>query len=183
MNDGYGDYSYSDEPSLEMPDLPAMAPAPMSVVPVGPMYGNPNVRAPLRPPDLPPPMPMYRLPSPSMGAPGPDGIGIVDEALPTGHMLGMSVLLPAAGTITGMRIAGMYGGLGGALGAGSLLNGYRAIKYMLKGDKESDREALVSGTYAVLGLGASVWLFYKGLSGTKTKANKPESDDSLSGVE
>lgn len=115
------------------------------------------------------------------------GMGAVSETVPMSHMLGMSVLLPAAGTIAGMKYAGLYGSLGGALGAGSLINAYRAVKYMLRGDDESDREAIISGTYALVGLGAAGYLLYRGVkakdgSGKSSKRDEDDDDDKVAGI-
>jgi hypothetical protein len=206
MDGGYGEY----DTDFDMP--------PMQGVPVMPIQGvsplaSLQARAMARPmpPQFAPPrgMPMpdpaqayasqaaqHRVPvagpprilPPSFHGSSPDGLGVVQEPLPTGHLLGLSVLLPMAGTFVGMKYAGgFWGALGGALAAGSLINGYRAVKFMVQGDPEADREAVISGSYAVVGLGAAGWLLYKGFMSRKPGARKNEpdgyGDDSIHGVE
>jgi len=106
-----------------------------------------------------------------------------DPVLSTGNLLGLGILLPTAGLLVGLKYDGFYGGLGGSLAAGSLINVYRSVKYMLRGTPEDDKEAIISGTYAAIGLGVSTWLILKGLKAKKANKNEDdESDNSLRGV-
>jgi hypothetical protein len=68
-----------------------------------------------------------------------------------GHMLGLSVLGVSAGVVAGTYYGGVYGGIAGGLVAGSVLNAYRAYHYYQQSTDVSDKEAQVSGTYAVAG--------------------------------
>jgi chromate transport protein ChrA len=74
-------------------------------------------------------------------------------------MLGLSVVAVGIGAAAGTRYGGVYGGIAGALFAGSALNIYRAFHYYKLGSESDDKEARVSGTYAVVSgiLGAVLW--------------------------
>lgn len=65
------------------------------------------------------------------------------------HTLGLSVIGIALGAAVGYKYGGFYGSVAGTLGAGALINAYRAYRYAVDGTEESDKEAKVSGTYAV----------------------------------
>lgn len=164
--------------AIQAPVAPQPRPMPM-MRPLQPLPAQQQMPHQQMPHQIMPPLPPPQMPPPQM-----QGVGAVQEAVPMSHMLGMSVLLPAVGTIAGMKYAGMYGGLGGALGAGSLINAYRAVKFMLRGDSESDREATISGTYAVLGLGAAGYLVYRGLKpkSAKSKHDDDDDDDKVAGI-
>jgi hypothetical protein len=79
-----------------------------------------------------------------------------------GHMLGFALLAVGLGTVVGIKYGGgLYGGAAGGLAGGSLVNGVRAARMAVRGDPHSDREAIVSGTYTVLGFGLAGYLLYK----------------------
>lgn len=78
-----------------------------------------------------------------------------------GHTLGLSLLLASLGTGLGMYWGGAFGGLAGAAMGGGLVNVYRAVRYVMVGTPAADREALISGTYAVISLAAGGYLAYR----------------------
>ncbi len=86
-----------------------------------------------------------------------DGMGALDQE--NAHMLGLSVVTVAIGAVLGTKYGGLYGGIAGSLFAGAAINAYRALSYYKQGDEESDKEAKVSGTYAVgaAAIGAVLW--------------------------
>ena len=167
--------------------MPPQAPPPMPMPPSRQLVSRPGPSrpAPSRPgPSRPGPMPpggIFAQGVPGMGN-DPDGLGAPVE-IPTAHMLGASVILPAAGAVIGMKYGGMYGGLGGSILAGSLVNAYRALKNYSQGTDEGDKEALISGTYAVLGFAGSGYLLYKGVTGggkvqvTQTSGDEDDEDE------
>lgn len=115
------------------------------------------------PSDAPPP-PMMQMPP--MAAPGMPDIGpplLQDGVLGAGpsgdHNLGVTILATALGVAGGWRYGGPYGGLAGGLFGGAAVNVYRAFKAFKTGLPESDKEAAISGTYAVGAgvIGAVIW--------------------------
>ncbi len=85
------------------------------------------------------------------------GLGIE----PASHSLGLILAVVGIGTAAGAVFAGPMGALAGALLGGALANGVRAVRSVSEGTSESDKEAVVSGTYAALTAGAAVYLLYK----------------------
>jgi hypothetical protein len=59
------------------------------------------------------------------------------------------VVLVALGTLAGIRYGGGYGGLAGGIAAGAAINAWRALKHYQMGTPDGDKEAMVSGSYAV----------------------------------
>lgn len=154
----------------------------------GPLLGSPmepreqsapHFRQPEAPlvelPPYQPPMPMVHTPA---------AVGEIPGSTQT-HLLGASLLLPALGAVVGMRFDPVYGSIGGGLAAGSTINAYRAIRASMQGNAEDDKEALISGTYAVIGLVAAGYLLFKAHGNRKAKMNAPvdDEDDELRGVE
>ncbi len=89
------------------------------------------------------------------------------------HMLGLSVLLVGVGTWLGVKYAGgIFGGLAGSLLAGGAINAYRAVKYYREGSLESDAEAKVSGTYAVISAGVGLYLLTQHSTKYKSRASR-----------
>lgn len=80
-----------------------------------------------------------------------------------GHMLGLSLVALGAGTYLGYRYGGVFGSLAGALVGGAAINGLRAALYLRRGAPEDKREALVSGSYALVGAVGAAVLWYKTL--------------------
>ncbi len=96
------------------------------------------------------------------GRPGPPSMydqAVGQMAEGEGHMLGLSVIGVSAGVAAGTYYGGAYGGIAGGLIAGSVLNAYRAVHYYQAATEASDKEAQVSGTYAVAGgvIAAVIW--------------------------
>jgi hypothetical protein len=80
------------------------------------------------------------------------------------HTLGLGLLLVGVGSAIGAKYGGgMFGGLSGGLYGGSIMNLARAARAVTIGTPEADREAVVSGTYAVLGGALASYLLYRGL--------------------
>jgi len=78
-----------------------------------------------------------------------------------GHMLGFSTIAVAMGAVVGTRYGGMYGGIAGSLFGGSLVNVYRSVRFAIEGNKDADREAIISGTYALVAAGFGGVVLYK----------------------
>lgn len=83
-----------------------------------------------------------------------------DEAISNGHMLGLSVIAAGIGGAAGGYFGGKWGLLAGSLFGGAAVNAFRALKYVQEGTEEDDKEAVISGTYALVttGLGIYVWV-------------------------
>jgi len=78
-----------------------------------------------------------------------------------GHLLGFSTLAVSIGAIVGTRYGGLYGGVAGSLFGGSMVNVYRAVRFAMDGSPEADREAVISGTYALAAAGFGGAVVYK----------------------
>lgn len=146
-------------PQLQPPPQTAPRPAPPPHQPpqaIRPMPAAPQL---MRPPgqnlgpaaatmDLVPMEQGQYMPPPEMAIPG---MGYAKE-FPKGslaHTLGLSVVAVAAGTLLGVKYGGGYGGLAGGIFGGALVNAYRAMRYYQMGTPDADKEAQVSGSYAV----------------------------------
>lgn len=72
--------------------------------------------------------------------------------LPTApaHLLGLTTIVVGGAAYAGLRVGGGLGAAAGTLFGGALMNTYRAIAQGMKGTPESDKEAMISGTYAVV---------------------------------
>lgn len=134
----------------QQPQQP-MGPPPMAQ----PVRAVEDMQAPL------PPMPYYGAPMPP---PQPvravNGLGDV-ESVKLRHTLGLSlVLVPAVGAV-GLYYGGPFGGVAGIFMGGAAVNAYRAARSVTQGSPEGDREAMISGTYAVLGLAVGGYLAWR----------------------
>jgi len=98
----------------------------------------------------------------------------------SGHMLGMSTIVVGLATLIGYRYGGVWGGLAGSFFGGSALNGYRAAAYAWEGNQQSDHEAIVSGTYALLAAGIGGYIAYRThtSSGAPVRVNPSEREES-----
>jgi hypothetical protein len=83
-------------------------------------------------------------------------------------LVGMSVVAVGAGAAVGYTYGGLYGALAGALFGGTAANAYRAYSNVVKGTDEGDKEAKVSGTYAVVTAALGGFLWYKLVEKSKT---------------
>lgn len=79
----------------------------------------------------------------------PYAMGVTDGELHA-HTLGMSVIAVVAGAVVGVKYGGLYGGIAGSLLGGAAVNAFRAVSRLRDGTDESDKEAKISGTYAVV---------------------------------
>ena len=77
------------------------------------------------------------------------------------HMVGLSILLAVGGAAIGYTKGGPYGALAGSLFGGAAVNAYRAIKFYMDGSEDGAREAVVSGTYALVAAAGGGFLWYK----------------------
>lgn len=110
--------------------------------------------------------------NPITGGPGPA------EQPKSSGLLGPALVLVAAGAFVGWKYGGgLFGGVAGALAGGALINGYRAAKNVTQGLPETDREAAVSATYAVVGGGAALFLLYQAKKDGKLKKNASSKKD------
>lgn len=134
-----------------------------------PAASDPPMLAPPRRGDLPPDQryapPVHQAPPPSVLPPAARRVAMGSATMPGesgGHMLGFALLAVSIGTIVGIKYGGgVWGGAAGALAGGSVVNGVRAVRMAVRGDAQSDREAIISGTYTVIGLGVAGYLIYK----------------------
>lgn len=152
---------------------------------------GPNMGVPMSPPMMPHPA----IPHPAMGPMGPHHmpppqfmpgqrmqgapLGQTDQ---TGHgTLGLSLVAVALGGLAGGYYGGLYGALAGGLFGGAAVNGYRAFAEFKKGDVDADKEAAVSGTYAVGAtiIGAVIWAkLVEPRTGFTLNASDGEEEDS-----
>ncbi len=78
----------------------------------------------------------------------------------TSHSLGLALLLVTVGAGVGLKFGGTMGGVAGGLYGGSLVNAIRAARCVTHGTGDSDKEALRSGTWALVGAGLASYLVY-----------------------
>lgn len=165
-----------DPPPMPMPDpsAPRVLPPAPRALPPAPAYAPPPRPAPpaladVDPFQIPVAPPRFSLPQLPV---------IVDSELQTqGKMLGFSTIATAIGMLVGVRLGGGYGAVAGSLFAGSAVNAYRASIYAARGNEAGRKEAVLSGTYAVLaaGLGGAVLWYTRGERASS--AMKPNRDD------
>jgi len=105
--------------------------------------------------------------------------GQVQQAAPASSgMLGTALAIIAVGAVVGWKYGGgVFGALAGGFAGGALVNGYRAAKNVTQGLPETDREAAVSATYAVVGGGAALFLLYQAKKDKRLKRNASSKDD------
>lgn len=122
--------------------------------PVGYDYGPSAASS--QPPMVAPPMAAPQMPD--IGPPPMHG-GVLGQEPESSHNLGASLIMVALGAAGGAYYGGAYGALAGGLFGGAAVNAYRAFGAVQVGASETDREAAVSGTYAVGAgvLGAVLW--------------------------
>lgn len=113
----------------------------------------------------------------------PRSMGAADAPAPVAAspMLGLAILAVGAGAVIGGVMAGAMGALGGGLLGGAAVNGLRAAKDVTTGSPEADKEAAVSGTFALGGAAFGIWLLYKARGGdtetaTPNKGKKADDD-------
>ncbi len=108
----------------------------------------------------------------------------VAEAPPSenSHSLGLALLLVSVGTGVGLKFGGTMGGVAGGLFGGVAVNALRAARCVTKGTAESDKEAVRSGTWALLGAALAGWLVYNEQKKAKL-AHRNADEDGSSEVE
>jgi len=73
---------------------------------------------------------------------------------------GITVVTAAIGGAIGYSIAGSLGALNGILYSGAFFNAYRAQKWWGEKTPDKKHEAVVSGIFALIGIGAAGYLTY-----------------------
>lgn len=110
---------------------------------------------------MPPMMMMPPMAAPGMPDIGPPPMhgGVLGQEPAPKHNLGLTLIVAALGVAGGWRYGGPYGGLAGGLFGGAAVNAFRAFKAVQVGLPDSDKEAAISGTYAVGAgvIGAVIW--------------------------
>jgi len=102
-------------------------------------------------------------------SPGPmlapqQGAGAMGAVPPIGarSQLGVALTLVLAGTLVGVSVKRDWrAALAGALAGGACMNGYRAFGSVTDATPDGDREAMISGTFALLGGAAAAWIGWK----------------------
>lgn len=131
-------------------------PSEESAKPLAQKKGNdfgPNMAGPMSPMSPMSPMgpgsmiPMAAPGMPDVGAPPTHG-GVLGQVEDKGT-LGLTLVAVAGGTLVGAYYGGAYGALAGSLFGGAAVSTFRAMSHVKEGLPESDKEAAISGTYAV----------------------------------
>lgn len=131
--------------------------------------------------------------SPPHVSPQPAGFPIVQAPVvaappaPSGDYLGLAILVVIGGAIGGGALGGLSGAGAGALFGGAAINAVRSVQNLLKGPG-SDKEAIVSGTFAVGGAAAAIYLLFrankaKAHEGDRFESNASESSEESTGDE
>lgn len=116
-----------------------------------------------------------------------------EEVVNSGHMLGLSILCAGIGGGLGAYFGGRWGFLAGSLFGGAAVNSFRALSYLKEGDEDADKEAVISGTYALVTTGLGIYIWVKAVSSSdestdisseppKMKANIDEKKENMSVV-
>lgn len=171
--DGVGDWS---PPDFTAPPPPMMRPSPAGV-PVGvphPMAVPAGGGAPLlMRAALAEPVPASAVdvsgstdgpvfgPMPPLAAYGENPPPPQSVPQENGHSLGLTLLILSIGSAVGVQYGGVWGGVAGALYGGAAVNLIRSARCATHGTPESDKEAIVSGTYAVVSGGIASYLLWK----------------------
>jgi hypothetical protein len=110
---------------------------------------------------------------PPWAAKGPATGPVAQRVKRPSGTLGASVVAVAAGTTLGAVFGGPFGAVAGSLFGGSAVNIYRSFASLKQGLGETDREAAISGTYAVAAIvaGAVIWAKYASPRSERAKPN------------
>jgi hypothetical protein len=125
--------------------------------------------------------PMHAMGSPDMAQQNVNASAdaVNPDVADRGHMLGVTTVAAGLGAVLGLRFGGLYGSVAGTLFAGSAVNGYRAVLHGMRADPGGKKEAMISGTYALISAGLGGYLVYRmkkeGLS--KATPNTSDSDE------
>jgi hypothetical protein len=76
-------------------------------------------------------------------------------------MLGLATVAVAVGAAVGVYYGGPFGGVAGSMLGGAAINAYRALAFYRQGTPEADREAKISGAYAVIAAAGGGYLSYR----------------------
>lgn len=118
-------------------------------------------------------MPAERVYVPAMGPrprSGAPAVALSGASESDSTFAGMSVLAVGLGGAYGATHWGWRGGAAGALGAGGLVNVVRASKCYADGNT---KEALISATFAAVGVGLATWI----VLGAKKGGKKGQDDE------
>jgi hypothetical protein len=110
------------------------------------------------PPPPPPRFPPFPVAPGALSGPLPS---LGEPPARTSTMLGVALLAVGVGGVVGAKVGGLFGGLAGVLYGGASVNAIRAMRSLVDGSSESDQEAAVSGTFAVLGAGVATYVLYR----------------------
>jgi len=141
--------------------MPQQQQAPMGPPPMPQPQPVRAVEGPMQPPM--PPMPYFGPMQPPQPVRAVNGMGDA-ASLQTRHTLGLSLFLVPLVGAGGLYAGGPFGGVAGVFLGGALVNAYRAVRNVTAGNPDADREAMISGTYAVLGAavgGYIAWRVYE----------------------
>jgi hypothetical protein len=142
---------------------------------------QPSAPAPTAPPMLPaanqaPPRGTYPLPyypPAAMYPPQPAAVGTVEES----HNLGISLLVPGIGGFLGLAYGGAFGAIAGLAFGGAAVNAYRAVRSGADATDEGNKEAIVSGTYAAIGVAFASWVLWHRSKSAAAKNEEQEEPD------
>jgi hypothetical protein len=86
----------------------------------------------------------------------------LDIPTENGNSLGLAFILFGLGAYLGTKyVGGLYGGVAGAIYGGAASNLLRSARFVTRGTPATDREALVSATYGVIGVGFGSYILWK----------------------
>lgn len=81
----------------------------------------------------------------------------MDAAAVDRAMLGAAFVIVGVGSAVGASRGGLFGSLAGGLYGGAVVNTVRAVRVM----KSDSKEAVLSGTFAIVGAGIATYLLWK----------------------
>lgn len=97
---------------------------------------------------------------------GAAGLGMDDaQATADRTLLGAALVLVGVGAAIGASKGTMFTSIAGGLYGGAAVNAWRAVRVA----KTDRKEAIVSGTFAIIGGGIATWLLWRHKESTATK--------------
>lgn len=151
----FGSYAPMAEP---MAQPQPQQPMPLALPPARAQASQQQQYAQPRPVPVAPYMPVSSPYLPAYGA----QMGGIEELPPaSSSMLGIALLAVVGGAALGAKFGGAYGALAGSLLAGAGVNAFRAVRAVQQGTPEGDKEAQISGAFAVGGAALGGFLWYK----------------------
>lgn len=104
---------------------------------------------------------------------GADGLATTSDAGDRA-LLGAAFVLVGVGAALGATKGGLFGSIAGALYGGATVNAVRAARVA----KTDSKEAMVSGTFAIVGAGVATYLLWKERESSRGSRSKRARDDS-----